>query len=74
MLKATAISCRASDAYKQALDALAKSKKQKMADLVRHALDSVYGDELQPYLSFFADGDYKNSQMSTEKDGVTELA
>lgn len=46
-MRATNVSIYADDQYKQALSFLAKSKGVKVARLVRDALDTLYGMELE---------------------------
>lgn len=49
--------------YKDAFAILARKKQQPMSELVRDALDKVYGKEIERELSFFASSDdYNNHQ------------
>lgn len=68
MRNSTAIPVQGDEAYTSAFKAFAKTKKTTQAKLVRSALDSAYGDELKPYLSFFADIDNNNCQSSEKSD------
>jgi hypothetical protein len=52
----------ADQTYKNAFASLARVKGLTMATLVRRALDKEYGQELQPFLSFFEESDARNHQ------------
>lgn len=45
-MKATNISCYGDDRFKMLLSIVAFKRKMKVAELVRKALDTMYGDEL----------------------------
>lgn len=64
MESATAVSIRANRQYLRALRQLAEEKNQPVADLVRAAIDTAYGAEIEPILSFFAKRDYQNRQLT----------
>lgn len=49
-----AVSLRGTRTYRRALKSVAEDRGVDVADLVREALDAYVGDEIRPYLSFFA--------------------
>jgi hypothetical protein len=50
---AVSVSIDADRDYTNALKALAHKNKTTVAQLIRQAVDSKYGDQLKPYLDFF---------------------
>jgi predicted DNA-binding ribbon-helix-helix protein len=69
MDRSTAVSIRASSPYLQALRALAKRRKTKVADLVRNALDKELGEELSSLSSFFENSVNEFGRLSEKLDG-----
>lgn len=63
----TSIPCRTEDIdhFRSALRQLADEKNKKVGDLVRDAIDAMYGDELAPLLSYFAKRGKKNARSVT---------
>lgn len=64
MDKPVAVSMRGDKVMLQSLKALAQSKGKVVADLTREAINTVYGDELAPYISFFTKSVYQVRQES----------
>lgn len=62
MAKTTTISIRGTRDYVLAFKAYAFKRQMKMSDLVRDAIDKVYGDVTEDTASFFATDGYCNSQ------------
>lgn len=64
--KMTALPARCDDNYKDALKRLGRQKNKPVGDLVRDAIDQVYGGDLKPLLAFFRtqNGDL-NQQMDS---------
>lgn len=61
-MTSTAISVRGNRTYVHAVKAFADTQGKSVADVVRTALDEKYGDELEPFISFFASAGSKNVQ------------
>lgn len=53
--------------YRNAFNAYAREQGHSMAELVRAALDKEYGEELKPYLSFFASDGLKLDQLDNKE-------
>lgn len=60
------LSVRADDTYRAAIRELARRRKLLVGDLVRKALDEVYGTELEDLISFFAINGSTNAQMGKD--------
>lgn len=56
------LSVRGDDTYRAAVRELARRQKVMVGDLVRQALDTTYGTELEDLLSFFANHRSTNAQ------------
>jgi hypothetical protein len=54
-MQSTTVPIRGDISYKNRIKKLAALKEVQMADLVRQAIDRVFGDELDQLDSFFAD-------------------
>lgn len=71
----TTVPLQGTEEYKQALKALAGTKKLKLGQLIRIAVENVYGHELKPYLDFFdAQNGSKNFHSDTDAAGADESA
>lgn len=57
---------KADEKYRTAFNALARDKGRFMADLVRDAIDAMYGEEMKPYLSFFETSGSPKNQIERE--------
>lgn len=64
--RSTTIPLRGSSTYKDAVKAVAASRRLDMCDLVRLALDAYCGEQLKQQLTFFAEDGSKNFQLETE--------
>jgi hypothetical protein len=65
-MQSTTVSVRGDTSYKNRVKKLAALKEVQMADLVREAIDRVFGDELNKLDSFFAENVPYVEQMDNE--------
>ena len=65
-MKSTNISCYGDNHYKRLLSTVANKKGIKVAELVRNALDTVYGDELKAAEIFLSGGVHESSQQGKD--------
>lgn len=70
MRKTRAVSIEGDAVFADALHLLAKNKEITVGKLVADAVHAVYGEELQPLVSFFRRGGYKSIQLEKEKDNA----
>lgn len=58
--------------YRNAFSAFARDNNTSMAKLVRKALDQVYGEQLQSYISFVASNGGQNHQTEVQPNSELE--
>lgn len=71
--KTTAVSCVGNADLKLALKRLAQSKNMSVGELVRSALDEVYGADLNRMLLFFTEIDQRIGQLEAKMDRTEEV-